>query len=230
MAVLVLPKVLWERVVAHCLDGLPMEACGLLAGVERPTGMAPGALGAASEVAAGEGAGSEGAGSEVAAGEGAAGEVAASEGAGSEAGPIEAGQVRTAEAGAGWLGADGERRRPQDLTVAEVREVYPAANAARSARLYTVEPRDLLRADRAAEKAGWSLVGVWHSHTHSPAYPSPTDIAAAPDPLWHYVVVSLSDTEPVLRSYRIVDGQVLEEPVLTPGLAARELNWWLPAS
>ena len=74
-----------------------------------------------------------------------------------------------------------------------------------SARLYTVEPRDVLRADRAAEAAGWDLIGVWHSHTHTLAYPSPTDIEQAPDPDWHYVLVSLSDVEPVVRSYRIVD-------------------------
>lgn len=186
VAVLVLPQALWERVVAHCLDGLPMEACGLLAGVERTGGVGPGSI---------------------------------------EAGEMGAGEMGAGEVGAGGAGANGERRRHEDLTVAEVCEVYPAANAALSARLYTVEPKDLLRADRAAERAGWSLIGVWHSHTHSPAYPSPTDIAAAPDPLWHYVVVSLSDTEPVLRSYRIVGGQVREEPVLTRGIAARALGW-----
>jgi [CysO sulfur-carrier protein]-S-L-cysteine hydrolase len=128
-----LPMSLWERVVAHCLHGLPLEACGMLAG-------------------------------------------------------------------------RGE----------QVCEVYPAANAARSARIYTVEPRDLLRADRAADAAGLSLMGVWHSHTHTAAYPSPTDIEQAPDPGWHYVLVSLSDVEPVLRSYRIVDGWAEEEPVFTP--------------
>jgi [CysO sulfur-carrier protein]-S-L-cysteine hydrolase len=112
--------------------------------------------------------------------------------------------------GCGLLAAGGAAG-PAD---AEVREVYPAANSARSARLYTVEPKDLLRADRAAEEAGLSLVGVWHSHTHTPAYPSPTDVAQAPDPDWHYVLVSLSDGEPVLRSYHIRDGEVAEEPVV----------------
>ena len=47
------------------------------------------------------------------------------------------------------------------------------------------------------EAAGWELIGVWHSHTHTLAYPSPTDIDQAPDPDWHYVLVSLSDVEPV---------------------------------
>ena len=50
-----------------------------------------------------------------------------------------------------------------------------------------------------------------HSHTHTDAYPSPTDIAQAPDPDWHYVIVSLRDDVPMLRSYRIIDGTVDEE-------------------
>jgi proteasome lid subunit RPN8/RPN11 len=97
---------------------------------------------------------------------------------------------------------------------AEVRAVYPTANAASSARLYEVEPRDLLRADRDAEASGTQLVGVYHSHTHTDAKPSPTDIRQAPDPDWHYVLVSLRDVEPSVRSWRIRDGAVEEEPVV----------------
>jgi [CysO sulfur-carrier protein]-S-L-cysteine hydrolase len=96
---------------------------------------------------------------------------------------------------------------------AVVRANHTAVNAAASSRVYTVEPRDLLRADREAEEAGAVLLGVWHSHTHTDAYPSPTDVAQAPDPGWHYVLVSLRDSEPVLRSYRIRDGRSEEEVV-----------------
>jgi proteasome lid subunit RPN8/RPN11 len=99
-----------------------------------------------------------------------------------------------------------------------VRHFYPCHNAAASAKLYTVEPRDHLRADRDAEANGWQIIGVMHSHTHTDAYPSPTDVAQAPDPAWHYVIVSLRDDEPSLRSYRIVDGAIDEEPVEVPGL------------
>jgi proteasome lid subunit RPN8/RPN11 len=94
-----------------------------------------------------------------------------------------------------------------------IERFYPCGNAARSATLYTVEPRDHLRADRDAEDHGWEIVGVVHSHTHTDAYPSPTDVAQAPDPAWHYVIVSLRDDEPMMRSYRIVDGTITEEPV-----------------
>jgi proteasome lid subunit RPN8/RPN11 len=91
---------------------------------------------------------------------------------------------------------------------------YPTGNAARSSRVYTVEPRDMLRADRDAEAAGLAIIGVFHSHTHTDAYPSPTDVAQAPIPEWHYVLVSLRDTAPVVRSYRIVDGKIAEETVV----------------
>jgi proteasome lid subunit RPN8/RPN11 len=90
---------------------------------------------------------------------------------------------------------------------------YPCTNVARSSRIYTVDPKEHLRADRDAEDHGLEIIGVVHSHTHTEAYPSPTDVAQAPDPSWHYVIVSLRHEAPVLRSYRIVDGEISEEPV-----------------
>lgn len=90
---------------------------------------------------------------------------------------------------------------------------YPCRNAAASSRVYTVDPRDHLRADRDAEGRGLEIIGVVHSHTHTEAYPSPTDVAQAPVPSWHYVIVSLKRESAVLRSYRIVAGEITEEPV-----------------
>ncbi len=94
---------------------------------------------------------------------------------------------------------------------------YPCRNAAASSRVYTLDPKDHLRADRDAEARGLELIGVMHSHTHTDAYPSPTDLAQAPDPAWHYVIVSLRQEAPVLRSYRIVDEQGSEERVAISG-------------
>ena len=91
--------------------------------------------------------------------------------------------------------------------------VHPARNAAGSARVYTVDSRDLLGAMRAAEGAGHDLIAVWHSHTHTEPYPSTTDIKQAFEPTWIYVLVGLSTPEPVVRAYRIVDGEVIEIPV-----------------
>ena len=83
---------------------------------------------------------------------------------------------------------------------------YPCRNVAESARVYSIDPRDHLRAERDAEDSGLEIVGVVHSHTHTEPYPSPTDVAQAPDPTWHYVIVSLKRHSPETRSYRIGSG------------------------
>jgi len=91
---------------------------------------------------------------------------------------------------------------------------YPITNAANSSRIYELDAREHLRADRNAEDNGMQLIGVYHSHTHTLGYPSPTDVAAAPDPAWHYILVSFADEAPSVRSYRIIDGNISEEPVV----------------
>ena len=100
----------------------------------------------------------------------------------------------------------------------EAAHLFPTANAAASAMVYEIDPKEMLRVDRAARELGADIMGVFHSHTHTDAYPSPTDVAQAADPGWHYVLVSLRDTHPVVRSYRIVEGRITEEPVDVPGL------------
>jgi proteasome lid subunit RPN8/RPN11 len=134
----------YARMIGHCYDGLPLEACGLLAG---PKG----------------------------------------------------------QLGAGPTG-------PADATVC-----YPTRNAARSSRVYEVHGLDYRDADDDAEANGLELIGVFHSHTHTDPYPSPTDVASALFPQWHYVLVSLRDEAPMTRSYRIIDGKITEEPVVLIG-------------
>jgi proteasome lid subunit RPN8/RPN11 len=92
-------------------------------------------------------------------------------------------------------------------------EFHACRNAAASARVYTIDPRDHLRIERDAEDRDLEINGVVHSHTHSEPYPSPTDVNQAPDPGWHYVIIGLKREAPEVRSYRIVDGVVTEEPV-----------------
>jgi [CysO sulfur-carrier protein]-S-L-cysteine hydrolase len=90
-------------------------------------------------------------------------------------------------------------------------------NAAHSARIYAIPSRQHLLAERAAEDSDRAVIGVVHSHTHTDPYPSPTDVAMAFDPAWHYVIVSLRDEAPMLRSFRIADGLAAEEPVVIAG-------------
>jgi proteasome lid subunit RPN8/RPN11 len=94
-----------------------------------------------------------------------------------------------------------------------ISEARPCRNADASAMTYTVDPRDMLAAMRAAEARGDEIVGVWHSHTHTEAYPSPTDVRQSVDPAWFYVIVSLRDDAPMLRSYRIRNDEITETAV-----------------
>lgn len=93
----------------------------------------------------------------------------------------------------------------------------PMVNAARSPTFYEFESGDLLRLYREMDAKNETPVVIYHSHTATQAYPSRTDISIAAEPGAHYVLVSTRDNqadgEHEFRSYRIVDGEVTEEPV-----------------
>lgn len=87
-------------------------------------------------------------------------------------------------------------------------------NAERSPTFYRFDSGEQLKVWRAMDEAGEVPVVIYHSHTATEAYPSRTDISYASQPDAHYVMVSTRDPdEHELRSYRIVDGVVTEEPV-----------------
>ena len=94
-----------------------------------------------------------------------------------------------------------------------VHDVVASDNIANSAKVYEIDPKVMLRATRRADDEGLEVIGVFHSHTHSEARPSPTDIRQAPDPNWHYVLISLRDTPADVRSYRVIDGEASIEVV-----------------
>lgn len=96
---------------------------------------------------------------------------------------------------------------------AQVVHFVACENVAHSAKVYSIDPKVLLRSERDAEDSGLELIGVMHSHTHTEPYPSPTDVEQAPDPTWHYVIVSLKREAPETRSYRLTDGTIAEEAI-----------------
>ena len=90
----------------------------------------------------------------------------------------------------------------------------PMTNAARSPTFYEFDSMEQLRLQREMDRNGEVPVVIYHSHTATEAYPSRTDIKLAQEPDAHYVLVSTRHPEQYeLRSYRIVDEQVTEEPV-----------------
>jgi proteasome lid subunit RPN8/RPN11 len=100
---------------------------------------------------------------------------------------------------------------------ARVERFFPMTNTAASSQIYRLDGKEMMDVEREADGVGLEIIGVMHSHTHTSAYPSPTDVrdAETSDPfgMWHFVIVSLKHPEPALRSFRILDGDVSEEAV-----------------
>ncbi|MGQ4596326.1 Mov34/MPN/PAD-1 family protein [Nocardia sp. R6R-6] len=87
-------------------------------------------------------------------------------------------------------------------------------NAERSPTFYRFDSGEQLKVWREMDEADETPVVIYHSHTATDAYPSRTDVSYASEPFAHYVLISTRDPEQhELRSYRIVDGEVAEEPV-----------------
>ena len=88
-----------------------------------------------------------------------------------------------------------------------VDRVWPVPNALRSPVAYRMDGPEFAAAMIGCE---FEPLGIFHSHPAGPSMPSPTDIAQAAYPDSIYVVISLQNTSPSVRAFRIVDGQVTE--------------------
>ena len=108
-----------------------------------------------------------------------------------------------------------------DLATGTATTLHPARNAEASPLRYDVHPDDLVRIIFEIEDAGRDLVGIFHSHTHTPAVPSPTDLRSAQYPEAYYILASLSDPDAgpaeALRAWRILDQQSTEVPLAISG-------------
>jgi proteasome lid subunit RPN8/RPN11 len=90
----------------------------------------------------------------------------------------------------------------------------PMQNAARSMTFYEFDSMEYLRVWREMDDRDEEPAVIYHSHTATEAYPSRTDISFAGWPEAHYLLVSTrAEDTTEIRSFRIVDGVVTEEPV-----------------
>jgi [CysO sulfur-carrier protein]-S-L-cysteine hydrolase len=92
-----------------------------------------------------------------------------------------------------------------------VERFFPAQPDEPSPYYYRIESRDQIRIMNEIDAAGLDLLGIYHSHTSSPAYPSRTDAEQAFWPDAVYVIVSLAGADPDVRGYRMHDMTVTEE-------------------
>lgn len=104
------------------------------------------------------------------------------------------------EEACGLLAADSEGR---------FRMAYCLTNAEHAEVSYTIDPTEHFRALQHAESRGWDLAGAFHSHPHSPAFPSSTDLRLAAEPDWVYLIVGLSGA-PHVRAFSLKQGAISE--------------------
>ena len=91
-------------------------------------------------------------------------------------------------------------------------KVFTMTNADASPVTYRLDGTEQLRVFDQMDDDGLELWAIYHSHTHSEAYPSETDIRLAFYPEARYIVLSLADRgAPVVRSFFVVEGEVAEE-------------------
>ena len=104
-----------------------------------------------------------------------------------------------------------------------VTKVLRMSNAAASPMRYALDPKEQFAAYRLIEDERLALAGVFHSHTHTEAYPSPTDVRLASEEV-PYVIVSLATAPAKVRAFLInkeswtaETGEIVEIPVEIDG-------------
>jgi proteasome lid subunit RPN8/RPN11 len=94
-----------------------------------------------------------------------------------------------------------------------VRGIYCLKNIDQSPEHFSMAPEDQFRVIAEIRKKGWALLGNFHSHPATPARPSEEDIRLAFDPSLSYIIISLENSEPVVKSFRIRQGIAEDEPL-----------------
>jgi proteasome lid subunit RPN8/RPN11 len=97
--------------------------------------------------------------------------------------------------------------------VKTVRAVYCLLNTDESSRHFSMSPEEQFRVIKDIRGKGFVLLGNFHSHPETPARPSEEDIRLAFDPSLSYIIISLKDEQPVVKSFIIRGGAASEESV-----------------
>ncbi|MFA5929027.1 MAG: M67 family metallopeptidase [Candidatus Margulisiibacteriota bacterium] len=88
---------------------------------------------------------------------------------------------------------------------------YPMTNLDKSAEHYSLDPKEQFAVLKEVRQRGLSILGIAHTHPHSPARPSAEDIKLAYDPQLLYLIVSLAGEQPVAKGFWIRSGEVSTE-------------------
>lgn len=97
----------------------------------------------------------------------------------------------------------------------KISKVYKTDNTSEDAvHCYFMDPKEQLKIFKEIRKDNLEMLAIYHSHSHSEAYPSSKDMELAFYPEASYAIVSLADkNNPVLRAFKIIEGKITEQKV-----------------
>ena len=96
----------------------------------------------------------------------------------------------------------------------KVENIYQMTNTDKSSKTFFMDPKEQLKVMKEIRNLGLEMVGIYHSHSETEAYPSAHDVELAYYPKSSYVIVSIKDKDnPSIRSFKIIEGKVTEEKV-----------------
>jgi len=92
-----------------------------------------------------------------------------------------------------------------------ITKVYQLTNIDHSPEHFSFDPAEQFSAVKEARKNGLQIIANYHSHPTTPSRPSVEDIRLAYDPDISYVIISLAENVPVVKSFRILEGVAANE-------------------
>ena len=96
----------------------------------------------------------------------------------------------------------------------KIEKIYRMVNTDRSAKTFLMDPKEQLSVMKEIRNLNLEMIGIYHSHSETEAYPSSHDIELAYYPESSYVIVSIKEKlKPQIKSFKIVEGKVTEEPI-----------------
>lgn len=96
----------------------------------------------------------------------------------------------------------------------KVTKVYQMTNTDKSSKTFFMDPKQQLKVMKEIRNSGLEMLGIYHSHPETEAYPSAHDVELAFYPESSYAIVSIKDrNNPIIRSFKIVKGKINKEEV-----------------
>jgi|SRR5271157_3381145 len=93
----------------------------------------------------------------------------------------------------------------------KVIKLYQTTNNEHSPYRYSIDPQELIAIYKEIQQNEWELLGIYHSHTHTEAYPSSTDVKSTVFSELLYFIISLSNPDQAfIRAFYIVENQITE--------------------